>query len=789
MRVGRVGRYAPVLLGIVFSFSALRCFAAPPEIANAGFEAEPVTSNWEVTVYGAKPEITRDTREHHAGAASLRIHADSASDTALGQELMVTPGAFYRLTGWVKTAGLKMGSARVVGTIQVQRSHGEGVIASGPNTIGDTPWTRVAVPFTAPEDGRIRLCLFFAGFGRGAGTAWFDDLKMEEVNPTMSVAKITADRMHPDKISPMQYGQFIEHLCTLVPAMWAEKLYDGSFEGLSPYKFVYLKEIDFKERPWFPVGATNRGLFELDSKTHVSGHVSKRITAQPGAPCTLGIAQDSIAVQKGVACKFSVYLKRSGFTGPVKVAIQRDAVTLASGQIDPAEGDAWKKYTLELNPTATASDAVFSIQFRGPGVLWLDNASLMPVNNVGGWRPDVVEALRALKPGVIRYGGSTLDDANLGDFKWRDAVGNPDTRMPFTAWGGLQPAAAGLEEIVQLCYAVGAEPLICIRFEHNTPKEAAAEVEYFNGAENTPMGAIRAANGHAKPYGIKFWQVGNERAGEAYENGLASLCAAMREVDPNIQILSSYPTPGVLKNASEYLNFVSPHQYDVHDLSGTAAQLDSTRQMIAEYGGGHKIKVGVTEWNTTAGDAGPPRAMLWNLENALACSRYQNLIHRNCDLVEIANRSNLTNSFCSGIIQTDNHRLYKTPTYYAQQLYSTLAGDYALAMNSDLPSDFGPDISATISADGKTVTLFAINFTGETLKRPMDLSALIGAETSAEIWTLADREAAGEPDVTNSFAFPERIIPVKSKGMVKPHYEAQFAPYSLTVLRFHVTRR
>ena len=63
--------------------------------------------------------------------------------------------------------------------------------------------------------------------------------------------------------------------------------------------------------------------------------------------------------------------------------------------------------------------------------------------------------------------------------------------------------------------------------------------------------------------------------------------------------------------------------------------------------------------------------MLWTLENALWCSRYHNLMQRHADLVTIANRSNLINSFCSGIIQTDNHRLYKTPTYYAQQLYAT----------------------------------------------------------------------------------------------------------------------
>ena len=87
------------------------------------------------------------------------------------------------------------------------------------------------------------------------------------VEPKRSIERIDpsdcAGRHHSrfpaaERINPYQYGQFIEYLCTMVPAMWAEKLFDGSFEGLSPYKVAYLKETDFRERPWYPSGATNR---------------------------------------------------------------------------------------------------------------------------------------------------------------------------------------------------------------------------------------------------------------------------------------------------------------------------------------------------------------------------------------------------------------------------------------------------------------------------------------------------------------------------------------------------
>jgi alpha-L-arabinofuranosidase len=178
--------------------------------------------------------------------------------------------------------------------------------------------------------------------------------------------------------------------------------------------------------------------------------------------------------------------------------------------------------------------------------------------------------------------------------------------------------------------------------------------------------------------------------------------------------------------------------------------------------------------------------MLWSLANALACSRYHNLLHRHCDLVEIANRSNLINSFCSGIIQTDTYRLYKTPTYYAQQLYATLAGN-RLKIDSALPPNAGLDLSATLAADGRTLTVFAVNDTREIIRRPVDLSAFQLGSRMAAVWTLADREHAGEPDVSNSFDYPNRVSPVQSKVDVPTGRLAyRFPALALTVLRFEV---
>jgi alpha-L-arabinofuranosidase len=263
----------------------------------------------------------------------------------------------------------------------------------------------------------------------------------------------------------------------------------------------------------------------------------------------------------------------------------------------------------------------------------------------------------------------------------------------------------------------------------------------------------------------------------------------MKKADPTIKLLSSYPTPGVMKQAGSLLDYVCPHHYGCANLAAMNGDLAAIRSLLAREAPGRPIRVAVTEWNTTAGDWGPRRAMLWTLENALACARYHNLMHRHCDLVEIANRSNLTNSFCSGIIQTDRRRLYGTPTYYAQQLYATLAGDRPLRITSDVPADLAPDLSATLSSTGDLVTALAVNPETEDLTRTLDLSAFGTGGREITVWTLTDRKKAGEPDVTNSFADPERISPVFSRFPAPAgRFVYRFPALSLTVLRWKVVR-
>ena len=135
-------------------------------------------------------------------------------------------------------------------------------------------------------------------------------------------------------------------------------------------------------------------------------------------------------------------------------------------------------------------------------------------------------------------------------------------------WRGLEPNFVGVEEFVQLCQYVGAEPLVCVRWTGKTPADAAAEVEYFNGGPQTRWGKVRAQNGHAAPYGVKYWQIGNEIGGPKYDASVRAFAEAMRRVDPTLKVLSSFPSADTLREGGGYLDYLCPHHYECGDLVG-----------------------------------------------------------------------------------------------------------------------------------------------------------------------------------------------------------------------------
>lgn len=440
----------------------------------------PPAATWTRSASAKEPPVSVQTD----GEAQL-VSAQNDTHFALSKELFLPPGTLWRATGRVKSSGS-------VPRLEVDTPvGGQGSAAAKP---GVADWQALELPFRVPSPGRIWLRLI--AFSNSSGKVWFDDVKLEPVNELADAVEeihITPTRISERPIDLKQGGQFIEPLCRLTSSMIAQQVDGSSFEEEPPWKPSYKREIDKPYRPWYPEGAVHVAKYSLDTENAFNGKRSQKIEL-PVAHSRAGISQDGFYIDTDHQYRLRLHMRSEGNVR-VRAWLHGEGDAIA-GPVDlgVASHD-WQSAGAVLKATHAAQNATLTIEFEGPGTLWLDRVYMIDANAVLGlWRPDVVNALKKLNPGVIRFGGSTLEV-----FEWDKCLGNWDLRAPYVTepWGGLDPNFVGVEEFVQLTRHVNAEPLICVRWTGKTPQDAASEVEYFNGAADTRWGRVRAQNGHA----------------------------------------------------------------------------------------------------------------------------------------------------------------------------------------------------------------------------------------------------------------------------------------------------
>ena len=264
----------------------------------------------------------------------------------------------------------------------------------------------------------------------------------------------------------------------------------------------------------------------------------------------------------------------------------------------------------------------------------------------------------------------------------------------------------------------------------------------------------------------------------------------MRKVDPSIKVLTSYPSANTVRLAGSEIDYLSPHQYSVGDLNGTEDELKRLQKEIQEDGKGKNIRLSVTEWNATGGDWGLTRGMLQTLGNGLTAARYQNMLHRYADLVEIANLSNMSTSFGGGQFQTGPGWMYEIPSYYGQGLYQRAAGTFPLKIERSGSLSFylkEPDLDATVSSDGKTLRIYAVNSTAETRRVNFQLKPQLGSVQGGQAYVVGDSETTPDSEAMNSRDEPHRIgVKTEKNNLSGKEFEYEFAPFTVTLLELEL---
>ena len=388
----------------------------------------------------------------------------------------------------------------------------------------------------------------------------------------------------------------------------------------------------------------------------------------------------------------------------------------------------------------------------------------------GPWklREEIVDMARELQPPVVRWPGGLYADG----YNWRDGIGPLDARPlkrnrywsrygPFTRV--LDTNTFGTHEYMSLISDLGAQPYINVNFGTGSAAEAARWVEYMNGAPDTTEGARRAGYGRKDPWSVHTWGIGNEifaiwalghMPARDYANRYLEFRGAMEEVDPGLEYVAVGAdhyfnkswNKEVLSIAADSIDLLALHVYlpGMERLPGTmAAQLrggscamykaivassveyERRLRLMAddiETVTGPESKVGIAfdEWNL---HWSPHQLLLpkWKLRDALfACGVFHSM-HRLAGRVKMANIAQLINVL--GVITTRGEKICRTALYYPFLMYSRLAGPLTLKTEVACASFESPrvggippmtnvpelDCSVTLSDDGKTMVVFAIN--------------------------------------------------------------------------------
>jgi alpha-N-arabinofuranosidase len=445
-----------------------------------------------------------------------------------------------------------------------------------------------------------------------------------------------------------------------------------------------------------------------------------------------------------------------------------------------------------------------------------------PLAGPEGFRNDVLAAVRDLGVRNVRWPGGNF----VSGYHWTDGIGPVDARprRPELAWHSEESNRFGTDEFMAWCAAAAVEPVLCLNMGTGTMDEALAWVEYCNGTGDTYWASRRRANGHAEPYRVRYWGLGNEMYGDwqigqqtaaEYVKQARQWAKALKFLDPGISLVSCGQTGMddwdrvVVEGLARYVDFHSIHLYTGSSdywsnvlaphfaeraLAATGALIDRTRyqQRID-----HEISVAYDEWNVWYRTDDGRLEESYNLADALAVATYLNVFVRQCRTVRMANLAQLVNVIAPIVTSPDG--MFLQSTYHPFRLMVTASQEVAVSTFVDSGTrahsdqagdrwshrvaDLGPfqllDVAASRDPGSRRLTISVVNRDPE-----RELATRIRLLDAAATGTMTVHEVNGSrPEAANSFAHPEDVSVNTTKHEVGgAHIDISFAPHSFTLL-------
>jgi len=655
-----------------------------------------------------------------------------------------------------------------------------------PAVTGTKDWTKVEVVFETDDRDTIQINCLFGGWGFAKGKAWYDDISLElistkEIKPSVT---IRADR-EKEPMSPYIYGQFIEHLGRCIyGGIWAEMLEDR--------KFFY--PVASRLSPWKVFGSSTE--VKMIKKGAYVGEHSPQITVK-GKPG--GIVHGGLGLEKGKKYVGRIVVAASQTIEAVEVSLRWGNGKEDTFRIESLSGEFEKKnFTLSCGGNTYQGELrIIGIPKSGStGWFRIGAVSLMPSDNIHGMRRDTISLLKELDSPIYRWPGGNF----VSGYNWKDAIGDPDKRPPRKnpAWRGIEHNDFGIDEFMTFCKVLGTEPLVVVNSGLGDAELARQEVQYANGSVNTPMGRLRARNGHAEPYKVKWWGIGNEMYGswqlghmpvEKYVKKHNEFAKVMRKEDPNVKLIGVGAVGRwdefMLKYCADYMDLISEHFYcgerkgiishvrQIPNAIRAKAQAHRKYRQTIPQLKGKDIRIAMDEWNYWYGPhIYGELGVRYHLKDALGIASGINEYSRNTDIIFMANYAQTVNVI--GCIKTSKTRACFATTGLVLRLYRKHFGSIPVEVEGN-PSPL--DVGVCLSEDRKNLTISVVNPLKEKILFPVKVKG-VALRGKGRAWVISHKNplAYNEPGKEPQVKIRElRVPPFKGSLEVEAYSVSLFS--------------
>ncbi len=449
-----------------------------------------------------------------------------------------------------------------------------------------------------------------------------------------------------------------------------------------------------------------------------------------------------------------------------------------------------------------------------------------------GFRRDVADSLSALEMPVVRYPGGNF----VSCYDWKDGVGPREARpsRPDYAWRSIETNQFGTDEFMDWCKMLGTEPMLAVNLGTGNTAGAAQLLEYCNLAGGSYWADQRRRHGHADPYRVKLWCMGNEMDGPwqaghvpagVYAQRADQAATMMKGLDPSIETVAcgsshrNMPTymewdRAVLEYCWEHVDYISAHRYSHNRADDSAwflAEGLEIDRVLDDYAGlltyvrgvkksDKKVFLSFDEWNVWYKDraddgrwAAAPHLLeeVYNLEDALVCAQYLTGFLRHADTVKIACIAQIVNVIAPILTRSDG--LLVQATYYPFRMISRCARGEALKPVVCCPTykagerGEAPVLDCAASYDAATgsAAVFIVN---RHLQDDLEVTVDVADRQLAGI---AGLEVLGGGDVkaANSWEHPHAVSPVRGEAALDGGVARMRIPApGLAVLRLETRR-